>query len=224
VSEPIRVMVERGKKKRTVAVAIDWPGWVRSGRTEEDALGVLGAYRSRYSSVAGIAGLDDEFAATGEFSVVDRIPGAGLTDFYGMSGAWTELEKAPMAEDHCERELALLKAAWMYFDGVAGRVSAELRKGPRGGGRERDAIVRHARLTEIELFAPKVGVNATLDTWASPETVHAYREAFCAAIADYNARGVTAGPVAKWPIRYLIRHAAAHMLDHAWEMEDRDLS
>ncbi len=217
-------MVERGKKKRTVAVAIDWPGWVRSGRSEEDALGVLGAYRPRYSRVAGIAGLDNEFAATGEFSVVDRIPGAGLTDFYGMSGAWIELEKATMVEDDCERELALLKASWACFDEVAGRVSAELRKGPRGGGRERDAIVRHARLTEIELFAPKVGVNTTLDTWASPEEVHAYREAFCAAIRDYNARGVTAGPVAKWPIRYLIRHSAAHMLDHAWEMEDRDLS
>ena len=38
-------MVERGKKKRVVAVAFDWPGWDRSAKTEEGALQVLDAYR-----------------------------------------------------------------------------------------------------------------------------------------------------------------------------------
>jgi hypothetical protein len=27
-----------------------------------------------------------------------------------------------------------------------------------------------------------------------------------------------------WPLRYLIRHTAYHTLDHAWEMEDKDLT
>jgi hypothetical protein len=26
-----------------------------------------------------------------------------------------------------------------------------------------------------------------------------------------------------WPLRYLIRHTAYHTMDHAWEMEDKDL-
>ena len=39
--DPIRVMLERGKKKRVVAVAFDWPGWDRSVKTEDGALQVL---------------------------------------------------------------------------------------------------------------------------------------------------------------------------------------
>jgi hypothetical protein len=38
MGNPIRVMVERGKKKRTVASAFHWSGWDRSGKTEEEAL------------------------------------------------------------------------------------------------------------------------------------------------------------------------------------------
>jgi hypothetical protein len=45
MTDPIRVMVERGNKKRVVAVAFDWPGWDRSAKTEEGALPVLDAYR-----------------------------------------------------------------------------------------------------------------------------------------------------------------------------------
>src|SRR5579862_5162448 len=40
MDEPIRVMIERGKKKNVVAVAFDWPGWDRSAKTEEGALQV----------------------------------------------------------------------------------------------------------------------------------------------------------------------------------------
>jgi hypothetical protein len=41
---------------------------------------------------------------------------------------------------------------------------------------------------------------------------------------DYHSQGVSAGKVAKWPIRYLIRHTPFHTMDHAWEMEDQDLT
>jgi hypothetical protein len=27
-----------------------------------------------------------------------------------------------------------------------------------------------------------------------------------------------------WTLSYLLRHAAYHVLDHTWEMQDRDLS
>ena len=82
----IRVMVERGKKKRTVASAFDWSGWDRSGRTEEDALRVLESYRPRYAKVAALAGLSDEFGAAGDLTVVERVEGIGMTDYYGVSG------------------------------------------------------------------------------------------------------------------------------------------
>ncbi len=214
-------MVERGRKKRTVACAFDWPGWDRSGKSEEDALRVLASYRPRYANVAALAGLADEFGAAGEFAVVERLEGIGMTDYYGVSGRWAAPEQEQMSEAACERKVALLQASWATFDSVAARVSPELRKGPRGGGRERDEIVRHANGAEIYEFAPKVGVRVPLETRQDPDRLRDYREAFLAGIRQFNARGPAAG---RWTVQFLIRRCAWHMLDHAWEMEDRDAS
>jgi hypothetical protein len=216
----IRVMVEQGKKK-AVAVALDWPGWNRSAKSEAEALQVLAAYRPRYAKVAKLAGLAGTFRAAGEIAVVERLPGSGMTDFYGLSYRSTRAEHEPMSDVECKRRIALLRASWTYFDDVASRVSAELRKGPRGGGRDRDRIVRHANGAEIDEFAKRVGVNTPLDARERPDDLRAHREAFCAAIRDYNARGA---PARTWTVQFVIRHSAYHMLDHAWEMEDRDLS
>jgi hypothetical protein len=222
MSDPIRVMVERGKKKRVVAVAFDWAGWDRSARTEEGALGVLDAYRSRYAKVAALAGLTDEFAAAGELAVVQLVEGNGMTDYYGISGRPAEPELLQMSEAVCERKIALLRAAWTYFDDVASRVSAELREGPRGGGRNRDTIVRHVNGTEIQENGRKVGVRSSHDAWKDPDTLRAHRDAICAGIREFNAIGPAAG--SWWTVQFFIRRCAWHMLDHAWEMEDRDLS
>jgi len=221
MSEPIRVMIEQGKKKRSVASAFDWPGWDRSAKTEDQALALLAAYRSRYAKVAEVAGLADEFGATGDLEVVERLEGVGMTDFYGLSFRSAGPEYEQMSEAACERKIALLRACWAYFDDVASHVSAELRKGPRGGGRDRETIVRHANGAEIHEFAPKVAVKVPLDTRERPDDLRVYRDAFCEAIRDYNARGMSART---WTVQFVIRHSAYHMLDHAWEMEDRDLS
>jgi hypothetical protein len=220
MGDSIRVMVEQGKKK-AVAVALDWPGWDRSGKSEAEALEVFAAYRPRYAKVAELAGLAGEFRAAGKVKVVERLEGAGMTDFYGLSFRSTGPEHAPMGDAVCERRIALLRASWTYFDDVASRVSAELRKGPRGGGRDRDKIVRHTNGAEIVEFAKRVGVNTPLDARERPDDLRAHRDAFCAAIRDYNARGA---PARTWTVQFVIRHSAYHMLDHAWEMEDRDLS
>jgi len=218
----IRVMIERGRKKPVaVASAFDWPGWDRSGKSETEALAVLDAYRPRYAKIAELAGLAEEFRAAGQLAVAERVEGAGMTDFYGLSYRSAKAEEAPISDAACERKLALLRASWAYFDDVASRVSAELRKGPRGGGRDRDRIVRHTNGAEIQEFAPKVGVITPDDAWRSAKDLQAHREAFCVAIRDYNARGV---PARTWTVQFVIRHSAYHMLDHAWEMEDRDLS
>jgi hypothetical protein len=222
MDDSIRVMVELGKKKRVVACAFDWPGWDRSGKTEEDALRVLAAYRPRYAKVAALAGLADEFDATGELAAVERVQGNGMTDYYGVSGRSTEPEKEQMSEAACERKIVLLRASWTYFDDVASRVSAELKKGPRGGGREQGEIVRHVNGTEIQENARKVGVRSSPDAWRDPDALRAHREAFCSGIREFNARGPSAG--SWWTVQVFIRRSAWHMLDHAWEMDDRDLS
>ena len=221
MSDPVRVMVEKGKKKKAVASAFDWPGWDRSAKTEGDAVAVLATYRQRYATVAQRAGLADEFGAAGDLAVVERLDGTGMTDFYGVSARSAGPEYEQMSEAECERKIALLRACWGYFDDVASRVSQELRKGPRGGGRDRDRIVRHANGAEIDEFAKKVGVLTELDALQNPVELRAHRDAFCEAIREYNARGASART---WTVQFVIRRCAYHMLDHAWEMEDRDLS
>jgi hypothetical protein len=126
-----------------------------------------------------------------------------------------------MTDAECERKLSLLRASWSTFDDFAARVSPELRKGPRGGGRELGQIIRHVNGAEIDEFAPKVGVKVPLETRDDAEALRAYREAFVEAIRDHHARGERAR---SWALQFLIRRCAWHMLDHAWELEDRDLS
>jgi hypothetical protein len=217
-------MVELGKKKRVMASAFDWPGWERSAKKfEADALATLAAYRPRYAPVAELAGFGDAFRAAGDLEVVERLEGTGMTDFYGVSGRSPQPEYEQMTDAECDRKLALLRAAWATFDEVASRVSADLRKGPRGGGRDRDRIVRHANGAEIEEFAKKVGVITPPEVWQHPaehrDEILAHREALCAAIRDHNARGTMART---WTVQFTLRRCAYHMLDHAWEMEDRD--
>ena len=221
MSHVVRVMVEQGKKKKTVASAFDWPGWDRFAKSEDLALAVLATYRPRYAKVAEGAGLADEFGATGELVVVERLDGTGMTDFYGVSARSAGPEYEQMSEAECERKIALLRACWVTFDDVASRVSRELRLGPRGGGRDRDRIVRHANGAEIHEFATKVGVITPLEARDSPVELRAHREAFCTAIRVHNTRGASAR---SWTVQFVIRRCAWHMLDHAWEMEDRDLS
>jgi hypothetical protein len=96
-----------------------------------------------------------------------------------------------------------------------------LQKGPRGGGRDRDEIVSHVNGTEIDEYGKKVGVRTPLEARHDSEALRAHREALCAGIREFNAQGAAAGPW--WTVQFLIRRCARHMLDHAWEMEDRDL-
>jgi hypothetical protein len=119
-----------------------------------------------------------------------------------------------------ERELALMRASWAFFDAVRARVSAEMRKGPRGGGRDRDRIVRHTFGAEQD-WAKKLGVRTPPGALLTDEGLHAYRDAYRDAIRAFHAEGRMART---WPLRYLIRHTAFHTLDHAWEMEDKDLT
>jgi hypothetical protein len=215
------VILEIGRKKRVVAGAMDWPGLDRWGTTEDGAIETLLSYRPRYAGVAERAGLTKEFAQAGDPVVVERVPGVGSTDFWGIAHAPSEIEREVLSKADLDRRLDLLSACWAYFDDVAGRVSPELRLGPRGGGRTRDQIIGHVHRVEPGQFSGKVEVRTPIDVGVPAAEVAAFREEFLAAIRTYNAEGK---PARTWPIQFLIRRVAHHAMDHAWEMEDRDLT
>src|SRR6187431_13546 len=220
---PTRTVVQHGPKdKKVAAFAIDWPGWSRGAKTGPEAVELLETYRDRYRRVADIAGLASEFDSAGPLDIVEDHVGVGSTDFWAISFAPSSFEQGPMPEDELERKLALLEAAWRFFDETAARVSPELEKGPRGGGRDRDQIVRHVVGNERGDLAKKVGV-APASELLTPDAIRSHREAFVAAMRDYNAQGKMARG-RNWTVALLLRHTAFHNLDHAWEMEDKDLS
>ena len=220
----MRVTLEIGPKgKKVVAVAPDWPGLERGVKTEAAAIERLQAYIPRYSQVARLAGLTAAFDNVQDIDVVEQYPGTGSTDFWGISFAFSNIDEQDMSRDELERELRLMQACWAFFDDVRGRVSAEMQKGPRGGGRDRDRIVRHTFAAEQD-WATKVGVLTPDGAMLTDEGLKAHREAYCQAIRAYHSQGKLPGKRAKWPLRYLIRHTAFHTLDHAWEMEDKDLT
>ena len=215
----LRVTLEIGPKgKQVVAVAPDWPGLARGAPTGAAAIDRLRAYVPRYAPVAQLAGMDAAFAASTAVDVVEHYPGTGSTDFWGISFAFSSSDRQAMARDAWERELSLLRACWALFDAVRARVSAELQRGPRGGGRDRDQIVRHTLATEQD-WATKRGVVTPQAALLSEEGLQAHREAYGTAMRALHAQGKRAR---SWPLRYLIRHTAFHTLDHAWELEEKD--
>ncbi len=220
---PVRTVLQRGPKgKKAVAFAVDWPGWSRGAKTPEAAFELLESYRERYRPVAVLARTAHEFDAAGPLDVVEERVGTGSTDFWGISFAPSDVEHEPMDDTELVRKITLLRACWGFFDAVASRVSAEMRKGPRGGGRDRDEIVRHTIRTESEDFAKRVGLRVPENGALTPKGLRDYRLAYVATMRAYNAG--EGKRMRSWNLPFLIRHSAFHAMDHAWEMEDKDLT
>ena len=222
MADAMRVMLEVGPKgKKVVAVAPDWPGLARGAKSGETAIERLLAYGPRYAPVATLAGMDAEFSAIADVDVVEQYSGNGSTDFWGISFAFSSIDRQAMSGEELDRELGLMRACWAFFDEVRSRVSAEMRKGPRGGGRDRDHIVRHTLASEQQDWAKKLGMRPSEHVVLTDEGLQAHRDGYCTAIRALHAEGKLART---WPLRYLIRHTAFHTMDHAWEMEDKDLT
>jgi hypothetical protein len=222
MTEKLRVILEVGKKeRRIVAGAMDWPGLDRWGKTDDLAIEKLTSYLPRYAAVTKLAGLAKKFTRHPDVDVVERVTGSSSADYWGIAHVPSEIEREVLSPAQLERRLALLRACWSYFDTTAERVSAELRPGPRGGGWTRDELIRHVHLNEPEQFTRKVEVRTPREPMLTPDGRAVHREATLDAIRAYNAEGKAAR---SWPIQFLIRRIAHHVMDHAWEMEDRDLS
>ena len=221
MANALRVTLEIGPRgKKVAAVAPDWPGLERGAKTEEAAIERLQSYLPRYAPVAKLAGMDGEFAAISTVDVVEHYPGTGSTDFWGISFAFSGIDRQDLSREEMDRQLTLMQACWAFFDDVRLRVSPVMRKGPRGGGRDRDHIVGHTLRAELD-WAAKLGLRAPEGVLLTDEGLQAHRDAYCSAIRAFHAGGKMART---WPLRYLIRHTAFHTLDHAWEMEDKDLT
>jgi hypothetical protein len=219
MTDTLRVILELGKKRRVVAGAMDWPGLDRSGSSEDRALEKLLAYVPRYAGVAERAGMASAFARSRDLHVVERVPGSSSTDFWGFAHVPSQIEGDVLSVEDLERRLDLLRATWAYFDDTAARVSKELRPGPRSAGRSRDQIIRHVYLGEPEQWSRKVGLRTAFDV-LTPAGLASHRQEYLDAIRAYNAEG---RPARTWPIQFLVRRTAHHVMDHAWEMEDRTL-
>ena len=220
----MRVVVE-ATPKRAFASALDWPGWARSGRGEEEALEALVAYGPRYAAVAKRARIAFKPPATSRgLTVVERLAGGGTTDF-GAPGEAAAAEDERISAADAKRLTALLKAAWATFDAVSARsFGVELAKGPRGGGRNLDKMVEHVRGAEVA-YLNKLGSRSPASTDEDPDRPMAhlrvtFAEAFAAIVADEPVPDPSKVKK-RWAARYAIRRTAWHTLDHAWEIEDR---
>ena len=198
---------------KAFASAIDWPGWSRSGRREQQALEALVAQAARYALVARRAGLQFPIPVTlADLDVVERVPGDASTSF-GVPGRVTELDLRPATSAQVNRCADLVQAAWDTLADIVAAAPAELRKGPRGGGRDGDKIVAH--VTDAErAYVRKIGLRPAADV-----PIDEVR----AQVIEVFRLGTDGSPLpgGTWPLRYAARRFAWHVLDHAWEIEDR---
>src|SRR5262245_51463412 len=214
--KPLAVIVETGTAK-VFASALDWPGWCRSGRHEATALEALVTYAPRYAAVAVKAGLAFAPTIADTMTVVEHLTGDATTNF-GAPSVPAAAEQIRLTAAPARRLAALVGAAWAVLDEIAAGSPSELRKGPRGGGRDRDKMLAHVLDSEAA-YARKLGVRLKPPALGDDTAIEELREAILAVIGA----ATDAGPAVPngWSTAYTARRIAWHALDHAWEMQDR---
>lgn len=211
-------MAIEGTPRKSFATAVDWPGWSRSGKTPELALAALAAVAPRYAAVAERAGESiPEDVEPGDLDVVEAAEGGSGTVF-GVPSRVTEADRRPTTAADADRLRSLVLAAWTTFDQVAVHAPAELRKGPRGGGRDRDKMIGHV-LEADHAYAREIGLRPKPATANDRVGIEVVRTAILEVIGAPSDGSPIAGR--RWTPRYAASRIAWHALDHAWEMEDR---
>jgi hypothetical protein len=212
----LRISLEVGSK-RVFASALDWPGWCRSAKDEDLAIEALLDYAPRYALIAKEAGRPFDSRSGQATTVIERVAGGATTDF-GAPEKVVKAELEPLTKKQAESIADLVQATWRVFDRVVAGAPARLRKGPRGGGRDRDAIADHVVSAEV-VYARKLGIRSPVSGYADNKALRALRSG----IEEVFRSARDPGPlVAKgWPVRYAARRIAWHATDHAWEIEDK---
>ena len=210
----VAVVLERGGK-RVFASAADWPGWSRSGKTEDAALETLLGYAGRYARVAALAG--EPFPESIDLDVIERSAGGSGTDF-GVPSRVTEADGRPVPAVDADRLARIVDAAWSTFRRVVAGAPAELRKGPRGGGRDRDKMVAHVVAADAA-YSREIGLKLKEPDPSDHDAVKAMRAEMLTVLRQPSDGAALAGR--RWTTRYAAHRIAWHALDHAWEMEDR---
>ncbi|HYH91998.1 MAG TPA: hypothetical protein VD763_02475 [Candidatus Saccharimonadales bacterium] len=213
----IEIGEEVGARK-TFLWVIDWPGWCRSGKDGPLAIDALIDHGPRYAHVAAEAGTEAPTDASArDLSTVESVSGNGGTDF-GVPSIITERDARPVDAAMAARFAAIVGAAWTLLDRLATTAPPELRKGPRGGGRDRDKVIAHV-IGADHAYAREIGLRLPEPTFDDRAAVEAER----AAILEVIGRPSDGSPLAdrRWTQRYAARRIAWHALDHVWEIEDR---
>ncbi len=210
------VYLERGAK-RVFASAVDWPGYARIGKTDDEAIETLLAYGEQYA--AAVSSARQGFKPPANVKVVDRVKGGSGTDFGALSIS-PKADDRPVSADEFKRQIALLTAAWQTFDSMASRhARAKLTTGPRGGGRSIAKMTAHVLEADVA-YLSSIGARYT------GSDMDELREAFLGRL-ERHWKGEPLENKRKsppWTVRYCMRRSAWHALDHAWEIEDRATS
>jgi hypothetical protein len=218
-SKRIHVYLETGSK-RTFAGANEWPGWCRSGKDEEAALEALFAYGPRFAKVLARSRLGFRAPATpSALTVVERLTGTATTDF-GAPDVPPSIDAEPIRDADLRRAHGVLKASWSAFDAAERRArGTRLATGPRGGGRDVAKILEHVIGAE-ESYLRMIGGRLEKDARGDRD---AERKAVLKTIQTTARDGVPPSPRGgkRWTPRYFVRRSVWHVLDHAWELEDR---
>lgn len=223
-SKTIDVYVEVGEKK-TFAGALDWPGWCRSGRDKTSALQALLDYGPRYAKVLHAARLKFHVPKNlDELHIVEHLKGNATTDF-GAPGIAPAQDEQPVKAAEFEHLQKLLKACWAALDAAAKAAAhKELRKGPRGGGRDLQKMIDHVLDSQSGYLSTLAWKTKTPTAKNLHEHIHLTEQNTLAALhASAHGELPTHGPRGGklWTPRYFVRRSAWHLLDHAWEIEDR---
>jgi len=107
---------------------------------------------------------------------------------------------------------------------VSAATGRELRKGPRGGGRDVEGVTQHVLTSDAGYLARlgwklKKGEENDLGEEAGKTRQEILNALVSATRGEAPERGPRGGT--HWTARYFVRRVAWHVLDHAWEIEDR---
>ena len=217
MAKPRLEIAEEVGAKKAFAWAVDWPGWCRSGKDATLAREAVIDYAPRYSVAAKAAGLELPDVDGAKLDIVESVDGGGGTDF-GVPFAITDRDRRRVTGAEATRIAKLVEASWTVFDHVSAKAPAELRKGPRGGGRDRDKMIAHV-IESDHYYAREIGVRLPEPDSKDRPAVTAERTAMLEVLGQPSDGSALADR--KWTLRYAARRIAWHALDHAWEMEDR---